>query len=101
MWNWHKFTKPKDICLRRLRIGRKRRRLNRDRKYLLALGNAYLAGEQYGAAVREYQELLQAAPEMEIVREQLAKAFRAEGREAEAEVLLAEPSVEARGSKQH
>ena len=68
---------------------------------LLALGNAYLAGEQYGAAVREYQELLQAAPEMEIVREQLAKAFRAEGREAEAEVLLAEPSVEARGSKQH
>jgi len=68
---------------------------------LLALGDAYLAGEQYGAAVREYRELLQVAPEMESVRKQLAKAFRAEGREGEAEALLAEPSVEARGSKQH
>jgi tetratricopeptide (TPR) repeat protein len=68
---------------------------------LLALGDAYLAGEQYGAAVREYGELLQVAPEMESVRKQLAKAFRAEGREGEAETLLAEPSVEARGSKQH
>ena len=51
---------------------------------LLALGNAYLANEQYGAAVREYQELLQAAPETDGAWEQLAKALRAEGREAEA-----------------
>lgn len=51
---------------------------------LLALGNAYLANEQYSAAVREYQELLQLAPEVEGARQQLAKALRAEGREAEA-----------------
>ena len=53
---------------------------------LLALGNAYLANEQYGAAVREYQELLQAAPETDGAWEQLAKALRADGREAEARV---------------
>lgn len=51
---------------------------------LLALGNAYLANGQTGAAVREYQELLQIAPHTEGARDQLVKALRAEGREAEA-----------------
>lgn len=54
---------------------------------LLALGNAYLDDQQYGAAVREYQELLQVAPETESAGEQLAKALRAEGREAEARAV--------------
>jgi tetratricopeptide (TPR) repeat protein len=51
---------------------------------LLALGNAYAANKQYGAAVREYQELLHMAPETEGVKEQLVKVLRVEGREAEA-----------------
>jgi tetratricopeptide (TPR) repeat protein len=51
---------------------------------LLALGQAYAANKEYGAAVREYQELLQMAPEMEGVKELLVKVLRVEGREAEA-----------------
>jgi tetratricopeptide (TPR) repeat protein len=54
---------------------------------LLALGKAYAANKQYGAAAREYQELLQMAPETEGVKEQLAKALRAEGHEAEAQAV--------------
>jgi tetratricopeptide (TPR) repeat protein len=46
---------------------------------LLALGNAYLAEEHYPEAVREYQVLLENAPENEEARVQLAKALRAEG----------------------
>jgi len=61
---------------------------------LLALGNAYLAGEQYGAAVGEYKELLELAPDAEMVREQLAKALRAEGRGEEARRVLLESSAQ-------
>jgi tetratricopeptide (TPR) repeat protein len=63
---------------------KKAKELEARPEILLALGDAYLANEQHSAAVREYQELLQLAPEIEGVREQLAKALRAEGREAEA-----------------
>ena len=57
---------------------------------LLALGNAYLAAEQYSEAIKEYQELLAKAPQIEAVREQLAKALRAEGRKAEADQVSLE-----------
>jgi hypothetical protein len=40
-----------------------------------------------GGNVREYQELLQMAPETPGAREQLARALRAEGREADARVV--------------
>jgi len=58
---------------------------------LLALGNAYLAEERYGAAEKEFRELLDRAPDLEIAREQLAKALRAEGRTQEAVQLLNTP----------
>jgi len=41
---------------------------------VLALGHAYSAGEHYSAAVKEYKELLEKAPDMEAAREQLAKS---------------------------
>jgi tetratricopeptide (TPR) repeat protein len=50
----------------------------------LALGNASLADEKYAAAVREFKKVLEAAPDLEIARAQLAKALRADGREEEA-----------------
>jgi len=61
---------------------------------VLALGNAYSAGEHYSAAVKEYQELLEEAPDMEAAREQLAKALRAEGREEEARQVLLKSSAQ-------
>ena len=53
-----------------------------DVRVLLALGNAYIADEQYAA--REYREVLQEAPDLETARAQLAKALRADGRTEEA-----------------
>lgn len=65
--------------------------LNPDRPdVLLALGNAYLADEKYAAAVREFKEVLEAEPDLEIARAQLAKALRAEGRALEAERLYSD-----------
>ena len=64
---------------------------------LLALGNAYLADKQYSAAIREFREVLDAAPDMEIARDRLAKALRAAGRSQEAEQVYLEPEV----AKQH
>jgi tetratricopeptide (TPR) repeat protein len=61
---------------------------------LLALGNAYLAQERYEAAAKEFQELLERQPELEVAREQLAKTLRAEGRLQEAEAVLNGPSVD-------
>lgn len=52
------------------------------------MGNAYLAGEHYGAAVKEYEELLEAVPDLEVAREQLAKALRAQGHGEEATQVL-------------
>jgi tetratricopeptide (TPR) repeat protein len=54
---------------------------------LLALGNAYAANKELAAAVREYQELLQMAPETAGAKAQLVKVLRAEGREAEARAV--------------
>lgn len=67
---------------------------------LLALGNAYLADKQYSAAIREFREVLEGAPDLEIAREQLAKTLRAAGRSAEAEQVyldMEKPSF----AKQH
>ena len=61
---------------------------------LLALGNAYLAQERYDAAAKEFQELLEQQPDLEVAREQLAKALRAEGRLQEAEQVLTGPPIE-------
>lgn len=54
---------------------------------MLALGDAYLVGEQYPAAIRKYREVLEGAPDLEIARTQLAKALRADGRGEEADRL--------------
>lgn len=67
---------------------------------LLALGNAYLADEDYAAAVREYREALGEAPDLEIARAQLAKALRAEGRTEEAEQVYLDTD-QPHLSKQH
>jgi tetratricopeptide (TPR) repeat protein len=56
-----------------------------DVRVLLALGNAYIADEQYPAAVKQFREVLEEVPDLEIARTQLAKALRAEGRSEEAE----------------
>jgi tetratricopeptide (TPR) repeat protein len=61
---------------------------------LLALGNAYLAQERYEAAAKEFQELLEQQPDLEVAREQLAKTLRAEGRLQEAEQVLSGPPLE-------
>ena len=68
--------------------------------FSLALANAYVTEQQYSDAIREYQELLQNAPNLDGVRPKLAAALRAVGRDAEAEALFAEPNVEAPGGKQ-
>jgi len=60
---------------------------------LLALGNAYLADKQYSAAIREFREVLAGAPDLEMAREQLAKALRAAGRNEEAEQVYLEPEM--------
>lgn len=59
----------------------------------LALGDAYLANEQYAAAVREYRDVLEASPDLEIARAQLAKALRAEGRNKEADQVYLDPDA--------
>jgi uncharacterized protein HemY len=51
---------------------------------LLALGNAYVAEEHYSSAIKEYRELLETQPDLEIARAHLAKALRADGRTEEA-----------------
>ena len=56
-----------------------------DVRVMLALGNAYIADEPYGAAVKKFREVLDEAPELEIAHVQLAKALRADGRVDEAE----------------
>jgi tetratricopeptide (TPR) repeat protein len=53
-----------------------------------ALGNAYLAGERYSSAIKEYRELLDQDPDLLAAREQLAKALHAEGRVEEAAQAL-------------
>ena len=68
------------------------KQINPDRlDILMTLGDAYLVGEQYPAAIRQYKDVLEVAPELEIARVRLAKALRADGREAEAAQLYAEP----------
>jgi tetratricopeptide (TPR) repeat protein len=47
---------------------------------LRALGNAYLAEEHFADAIKQYPELLEKAPQLEIVRSQMTKALRAERR---------------------
>ncbi len=61
---------------------------------LLALGNAYLGAEQYPEAIREYQELLEKAPDMESARAQLAKALRAQGLPEESHQVYLDPSAQ-------
>jgi len=61
---------------------------------LLALGNAYLAQERYEAAAKEFRELLEQEPDLEVAREQLAKTLRAEGRFQDAEQVLSGPPIE-------
>lgn len=68
-------------------------------KILMALGNAYLTGEQYAAAIAEYQEVLEAAPDTEAARVQMAKALRAEGRTAQASQLLLDSSAGPGGTR--
>ena len=67
----------------------------------MASGNAYLAGKRYAEAAHEYQELLEAAPALDSIRPQLAKALRGMGHEAEAEALFAEPAVGTPNSGPH
>jgi len=57
---------------------------------LYALGSAYLAQERYEAAAKEFRELLDLRPDLEVAREQLAKVLRAEGRPQDAEQVLNE-----------
>jgi Tfp pilus assembly protein PilF len=61
------------------------------------LENAHdLADEQFAAAVRQFREVLEAAPNLEVARSQLAKALRAEGQIEAADRVyldLARPSI--------